>query len=85
MQLINHGVSEDVIRDARKDIAEFFRLPMETKKAYSQLPSGIEGYGQAFVVSHEQKLDWADMFYLVLRPGESRNMAPWPAHPPSFR
>ncbi|KAF0928704.1 hypothetical protein E2562_006127 [Oryza meyeriana var. granulata] len=84
-QLINHGVPEDVIRDMRKDIAEFFRLPLETKQTYSQLPNSIEGYGQAFVVSEEQNLDWADMFYLVLRPGESRNMSLWPAHPPSFR
>uniref|UniRef100_A0A0E0MAM6 Fe2OG dioxygenase domain-containing protein n=1 Tax=Oryza punctata TaxID=4537 RepID=A0A0E0MAM6_ORYPU len=84
-QLINHGVPEDVIGDVRRDIAEFFRLPLETKKTYSQLPNSIDGYGQAFVVSEEQKLDWADMFYLVLRPGESRNMTLWPAQPPSFR
>ncbi|KAJ7978982.1 2-oxoglutarate (2OG) and Fe(II)-dependent oxygenase superfamily protein [Quillaja saponaria] len=25
----------------------------------------VEGFGQTFVVSEEQKLDWADMFYLI--------------------
>ncbi|TVU31703.1 hypothetical protein EJB05_23401, partial [Eragrostis curvula] len=84
-QLINHGVPEEVICNLRKDISDFFKLPLEAKKAYSQLPNSLEGYGQVFVVSEEQKLDWADMFYLVLRPNESRDMRFWPAHPPSFR
>lgn len=76
---------DEVIRNLRENIAEFFNLPLETKKAYSQLPNSLEGYGQAFVVSEEQKLDWADMFYLVVRPNEARDLRFWPAHPPSFR
>ncbi|KAL6642698.1 hypothetical protein ACP70R_020879 [Stipagrostis hirtigluma subsp. patula] len=84
-RLINHGVPDDVIRDLKKDMAEFFELPLEAKKAYSMLPNSLEGYGQAFVVSEDQKLDWADMFALVVRPNESRDMRFWPADPPSFR
>ncbi|GJN32079.1 hypothetical protein PR202_gb20553 [Eleusine coracana subsp. coracana] len=53
---------------------------------YAQLPeSGLEGYGQAFVFSETQRLDWSDMLYLMLRPTESRDMRFWPAQPPSFR
>jgi isopenicillin N synthase-like dioxygenase len=44
-------VPDEVIRNLRENIAEFFNLPLETKKAYSQLPNSLEGYGQAFVVS----------------------------------
>ncbi|OEL30228.1 S-norcoclaurine synthase 1 [Dichanthelium oligosanthes] len=84
-QLINHWVPDEVICNLRKDIAEFFKLPLETKKAYSQLPNSLVGYGQVFVVSEKQKLVWADMFYLVARPNEARDMRFWPAHPPSFR
>ncbi|TVU21271.1 hypothetical protein EJB05_30898, partial [Eragrostis curvula] len=85
-QLINHGVPDELILDVRRDIAEFFKLPLEAKKAYAQLPeSGLEGYGQAFVFSETQKLDWSDMIYLMLRPKESRDMRFWPAQPPSFR
>lgn len=84
-QLINHGVPDQVLRDAKKDIAEFFRLPLETKKAYEQQPDGLQGYGNAFVFSETQKLDWSDMMYLFLRPVESRDMRFWPAQPPSFR
>ncbi|XP_062184041.1 2-oxoglutarate-dependent dioxygenase 11-like isoform X2 [Phragmites australis] len=85
-QLINHGVPDEAIQDVRRDIAEFFKLPLEAKKVYAQVPeSGLEGYGQAFVVSETQKLDWSDMIYLMVRPAESRDMRFWPAQPPSFR
>ncbi|PVH32386.1 hypothetical protein PAHAL_9G387200 [Panicum hallii] len=33
----------------------------------------------------KQKLDWADMFYLVAWLNEARDLRFWPAHPPSFR
>ncbi|KAK9120660.1 hypothetical protein Syun_018277 [Stephania yunnanensis] len=47
------------------DTEEFFRLPLQEKKAYAQQAESFHGYGQAFVVSEEQKLDWSDV--LVLR------------------
>ncbi|CAN6288801.1 unnamed protein product [Urochloa humidicola] len=84
-QLINHGVPDEVIHNFRNDMAEFFKQPLETKKMYSQTPSSLEGYGQHFVVSENQKLDWADMFYLILRPVDSRDMRFWPSQPPSLR
>ncbi|TVU21273.1 hypothetical protein EJB05_30900, partial [Eragrostis curvula] len=83
-QLINHGVPDEVIHDIRRDITEFFKLPLEAKKVHAQLPDRVEGYGQAFVFSETQKLDWADMLYLMVRPTESRNARFWPAQPPSF-
>ncbi|KAK9115749.1 hypothetical protein Sjap_014696 [Stephania japonica] len=84
-QLINHGVSEDLIEKMKDDIKEFFKLPLEKKNAYAQLPNSIEGYGQLFVVSEDQKLDWADMLLCRTLPLDQRNMRYWPAHPPSFR
>lgn len=84
-QLINHGVPEKVIEKMKKDMEEFFKLPLEEKQACAQLPNNIEGYGQAFVLSEEQKLDWGDMFFLLPLPVSLRNMRFWPAHPTSFR
>ncbi|TVU21265.1 hypothetical protein EJB05_30892, partial [Eragrostis curvula] len=84
-QIINHGVPHDVIHDMRRDITEFFKLPLEAKEVYAQLPDSVEGYGQAFVFSETQKLEWADMIYLMVRPAETRNMRFWPAQPPSLR
>ena len=52
---------------------EFFNLPREEKKKLWQLPGSIEGFGQAFVVSDEQKLDWGDMFYTNTLPIHLRN------------
>ncbi|PUZ40155.1 hypothetical protein GQ55_9G401800 [Panicum hallii var. hallii] len=84
-QLINHGVPDEVICNFRNDMTEFFKQPLEAKKVYSMEPGNLEGYGQHFVVSEKQKLDWADMFYLMLRPSDSRNLRFWPSNPPSFR
>ncbi|KAI3804335.1 hypothetical protein L1987_25797 [Smallanthus sonchifolius] len=83
-QLINHGISETI--DAmKKDTGEFFKLPLEEKMKCAQLPSTIEGYGQAFVVSEEQKLDWGDMLFLLPLPVPLRNLRFWPQNPNSFR
>ncbi|KAE8730855.1 S-norcoclaurine synthase 1 [Hibiscus syriacus] len=53
--------------------------------ASAQIPNHIEGYGQAFVVSQDQKLDWGDMLFLFGLPVPLRNMRFTPTNPPSFR
>ncbi|CBI33968.3 unnamed protein product, partial [Vitis vinifera] len=84
-QLINHGVEEEVIVKMMMDVQDFFKLSLEEKNAYAQLPNDIEGYGQAFVVSRDQKLDWGDMLFLLPLPASQRNMRLWPKKPTSFR
>ncbi|CAI0396550.1 unnamed protein product [Linum tenue] len=84
-QVINHGVAEEVILKMKEDIQEFFSQPLEEKMKYAQLPNGIEGYGQAFVVSEEQKLDWGDMLYINAQPINRRNMRLWPSSLSSIR
>ncbi|KAF9625886.1 hypothetical protein IFM89_027663 [Coptis chinensis] len=83
--LINHSVPEIVIENMKIDTQEFFRLPLDEKRAYAQLPDSIEGYGQAFVVSEEQKLDWGDMLFFLTLPVHFRDMRFWPTSPTSFR
>ncbi|XVE53012.1 hypothetical protein DITRI_Ditri02bG0170500 [Diplodiscus trichospermus] len=41
---------------------------MEEKKKYWQYPGEAEGFGQAFVVSEDQKLDWGDRFVMTTLP-----------------
>jgi isopenicillin N synthase-like dioxygenase len=84
VQLINHGVPDKVIGNLKSDIVEFLKQPLEAKKECSQHAGSLEGYGQAFVVSEDQKLDWADMLYLQVHPSESRDMRFWPTRPASF-
>nr|CAB3489242.1 unnamed protein product [Digitaria exilis] len=82
----NHGVTGHVINDVKDDIEAFFNLPLAEKNAMAaQGSSGIEGYGQAFVVSEEQKLDWADMLFLATLPPEYRSLNLWPSKPTTFR
>ncbi|TXG47794.1 hypothetical protein EZV62_027088 [Acer yangbiense] len=70
--LINHGVSTSLVEKVKVEIQEFFKQPMEDKKKYCQQAGDIEGYGQTFVMSEEQKLDWADMFHIITLPTHLR-------------
>ncbi|KAG9447580.1 hypothetical protein H6P81_013708 [Aristolochia fimbriata] len=84
-QLVNHGVSCSLIEKIKAEIQQFFRLPIEEKKRYWQQPGDLEGFGQSFVVSEEQKLDWSDSFFLILLPPEQRKSHLYGNLPPSFR
>jgi hypothetical protein len=64
---------------------EFYNLPIEEKMKFSQKEGDVEGYGQAFVTSEEQKLDWADMFFLVTLPPKMRKPYLFPKLPIPFR
>ncbi|KAK2996261.1 hypothetical protein RJ639_026494 [Escallonia herrerae] len=83
-QLINHGASE-AIEHMKVVTEEFFKLPLEEKMACAQVPNNIEGYGQAFVVSEDQKLDWGDMLFILPLPASRRNLSFWPQNPTSFK
>ena len=52
----------------RQQVQEFFDLPLQEKKRWAQKPGSLEGYGQAFVTSEEQKLEWNDMIFLKTLP-----------------
>ncbi|XP_058095197.1 oxoglutarate-dependent flavonoid 7-O-demethylase 1-like [Magnolia sinica] len=84
-QLVNHGVSPTLIEKMELEIQEFFKLPLEEKKKYCQTEGEVEGYGQAFVVSENQKLDWGDMFFLTTLPPHLRKPHLFDELPPSFR
>ncbi|XVE84509.1 hypothetical protein DITRI_Ditri17bG0019400 [Diplodiscus trichospermus] len=84
-QLINHGVTKELVKNMRKQVKEFFELPLEEKKRSAQKPGSLEGYGQAFVASEDQKLDWNDMIFLQTLPAQRRNLSLWPQQVPSFR
>ncbi|KDP20395.1 hypothetical protein JCGZ_05278 [Jatropha curcas] len=80
-QLINHGVSDVSLRNMKEQTQEFFQLPLEEKKRWAQKPGSLEGYGQAFVTSEQQKLDWNDMIFLKALPIQNRNFEFWPKKP----
>ncbi|CAA6655012.1 unnamed protein product [Spirodela intermedia] len=63
----------------------FFDLPIEEKRRYAMAANDIHGYGQLFVVSEEQKLDWADVLHLITRPSKLKNLKYWPTVVSSFK
>ncbi|KAI3842723.1 hypothetical protein MKW98_015390 [Papaver atlanticum] len=71
-QVANHGISSLVIDKLKSEIHNLFELPLEEKKKIWQEPGDMEGFGQQFVVSDEQKLDWLDMFYITALPIKMR-------------
>ncbi|XP_052201332.1 protein SRG1-like [Diospyros lotus] len=84
-QLTRHGVRWSLVEEVKVQIEGFFNLPMEEKKKLWQEPGDVEGFGQAFVVSEEQKLDWGDMFYLLTLPSHLRKPRLFPNLPLPFR
>ncbi|CAI0381933.1 unnamed protein product [Linum tenue] len=84
-QLINHGVSESLVDRVKAEVEGFFNLPMEEKQKYWQRPGEIEGFGQAFVVSEEQKLDWGDIFFTTALPKHLRKPHLFPNLPLPLR
>ncbi|CAI0452032.1 unnamed protein product [Linum tenue] len=84
-QLMNHGVSESLIDKVKAEVEGFFNLPIEEKRKYWQRPGEMEGFGQAFVVSEEQKLDWGDLFYTTILPKHLRKPHLFPRLPLPLR
>ncbi|CAN1256889.1 S-norcoclaurine synthase 1 [Linum perenne] len=86
-QVINHGVTEEVMQRMKADVEEFFKLPLQEKMSCAQLPNaiGLEGYGHSFVSSDEHKLSWGDILFIQSLPANGRNMRFWPTAPSSFR
>lgn len=67
-QVVDHGVSLSTIEKIKLEIHNLFELPPEDKEKLWQKPGDHEGFGQMFVVSDEQKLDWSDMFFITTLP-----------------
>uniref|UniRef100_A0ACD5WNH7 Uncharacterized protein n=1 Tax=Avena sativa TaxID=4498 RepID=A0ACD5WNH7_AVESA len=84
-QLVNHGVPDEVIAGVKRDTEKFFELPLEVKRVYAQRPGDLQGYGQAYVQSHDQKLDWGDLLGVYTQPPQARDMSYWPSQPHTFR
>ncbi|XP_022891573.1 probable 2-oxoglutarate-dependent dioxygenase At5g05600 isoform X1 [Olea europaea var. sylvestris] len=84
-QVVNHGVSPDLMDRAREVWREFFHQPMEVKQVYGNSPNTYEGYGSRLGVDKGAILDWSDYYFLHYLPYSSRDYNKWPALPTSLR
>lgn len=83
--MVNHGIDLELVEKIEKVAMEFFMMPLEEKQKYPMIPGTVQGYGQAFVFSEDQKLDWCNMFALGVEPHYVRNPKLWPTKPSDFR
>ncbi|KAF5822480.1 putative thebaine 6-O-demethylase [Helianthus annuus] len=81
-QLIGHEVGGESVKTMHSKSQDFFNLSPEEKKLYAQQPGSLEGYGQAFVISEDQKLEWCDMIFLKAIPAQTRKLQFWPKQQP---
>jgi len=84
-QVVNHGVSHELMKSAKELWREFFNQPLEVKEEYANSPTTYEGYGSRLGVQKGATLDWSDYFFLHYMPSSLRNQAKWPAFPSSLR
>ncbi|KAJ7968836.1 2-oxoglutarate (2OG) and Fe(II)-dependent oxygenase superfamily protein [Quillaja saponaria] len=84
-QVVNHGVNTSLLEVFKMEIKNFFELCCEEKKKLWQQPDNHEGFGQLFVVSEKQKLDWSDMFYITTLPLNLRKNDLFAKLPPKLR
>jgi isopenicillin N synthase-like dioxygenase len=82
-QVVSHGIPGSLMEQMKRITREFVLLPLQEKVEYAVQEH--EGYGQAFVFSEDQQLDWSDLLYLTIMPAEKRKMKFWAAKPVEFR
>ncbi|KAI3868165.1 hypothetical protein MKW92_016998 [Papaver armeniacum] len=84
-QLVNHGVDALLVDNVKSEVQGFFNLPLNEKTKYGQKDGDDEGFGQFFIISEDQKLDWADVFYMSTLPLHSRKPHLFPELPLPLR
>lgn len=84
---MNRGIPPSLMERMKETVREFIQLPLEEKLKYKI--QEIECYGQHFVGSDDQVLDWADMMALTTLPPtlppDNRKMIFWPTKPVDLR
>ncbi|KAL3678103.1 hypothetical protein R1sor_021059 [Riccia sorocarpa] len=85
-QVVNHGVSPNLMNKVRSVSRDFFHLSHEEKSGYAKTPENVQGYGYRNMDSGENKLTLAanDYFYFLI-PVSRRREDLWPRNPPEFR
>ncbi|KDP32768.1 hypothetical protein JCGZ_12060 [Jatropha curcas] len=86
-QVINHGITNEVIKKLQKVGKEFFELPQGEKEVYAKPPGAesMEGYGTVLQKEIEGKRAWVDHLFHRIWPPSAINYNFWPKNPPSYR
>ena len=61
-QVTNHGVSQDLIDAAYREVDSIFQLPLNRKLGARRKPGGVSGYSGAHADRYSTKLPWKETF-----------------------
>lgn len=80
-QIVNHGVSGEVVENLQRVGRRFFELPNEEKMAYAKDPESknIDGYGSRL------RNGWVDHLFNKIWPPSAIDYRFWPKNPPDYR
>lgn len=86
MNLVNHGIPEELLDRLRKAGETFFSLPIEEKEKYAndQASGKIQGYGSKLANNASGQLEWEDYFFHLVYPEEKRDLSIWPTTPSDY-
>lgn len=84
-QVVNHGVSPQLMDRAREVWHGFFHQSMEVKQSYANSPKTYEGYGSRLGVQKGAILDWGDYYFLHYLPSSLKDHNKWPGLPGDLR
>ncbi|GAB2224095.1 hypothetical protein Droror1_Dr00004842 [Drosera rotundifolia] len=86
-QVVNHGISSEVIKRLQDAGREFFKLPQTEKEAYARPPDSkvMEGYGTTLQKEVEGKRGWVDHLFHRTWPPSAINYKFWPKNPSYYR
>ncbi|XP_047324091.1 flavonol synthase/flavanone 3-hydroxylase [Impatiens glandulifera] len=86
-QIVNHGISGEVINHLQKVGKEFFELDQEEKELIAKPADSksMEGYGTKLQKEVEGKKGWVDHLFHRVWPPSAINYHFWPKNPPSYR
>ncbi|KAL2900130.1 Protein SRG1 [Bienertia sinuspersici] len=83
-QLVNHGMTSEMLDEVRDMSKQFFRLPLEEKEKYSSKGDSLEGYGNDNAI-RDGNFNWNDKLHLQVYPEHRQQLQFWPETPLNFR
>nr|BAE44202.1 anthocyanidin synthase [Gentiana triflora] len=86
MNLVNHGISQELINRVKSAGQAFFDLPIEEKEKYAndQASGNVQGYGSRLANNASGQLEWEDYFFHCIYPERKRDMSIWPKTPHDY-
>lgn len=88
-QVVNHGISDELVERLQAAGREFFGLSQEEKEVYANLESvtddRFEGYGTQLKCTSDGRQGWSDFYFHMLWPPSVVDFNKWPKHPSFYR